>query len=145
MLRKLMEAEEKKDAAAEEPSPAETPETPAEAPAEETPAEAPAEAEEAPKDESEETAKKIEDLSKKQVVDDYDLTKQLKSLYEPILNADTLKEKSKAIKNYQKVINNLAKKSEKNDKVKDALIKTREFIMADSKRLASLLFRKLKK
>ena len=177
MLRKLMEAEEKKDAAAveetppTEEAPAETPaevpaeETPAEeAPAdaseetppaeapeeaatEETPAEAPAEetAEEPKVDPAQEAAKKIEDMAKKNIVDDYDLTKQLKFSYQPILNADTLREKTGAIRTYQKIVNKLIDKSSEDEKIRVALEKTRDFIRADSKVLATRLFRKLKK
>jgi outer membrane biosynthesis protein TonB len=191
MLKKLMEAEEKKDAAAAEETPpteeapAETPaevpaeetppteeapaETPAEVPAEETPleeapeetppAEAPEEAateetpaeatteetaEEPKADPAQEAAKKIEDMAKKNIVDDYDLAKQLKFSYQPILNANTLREKTGAIRTYQKIIDDLIKSSE-NKKIRDALEKTRDFIRADSKVLATRFFRKLKK
>jgi hypothetical protein len=172
MLKKLMEAEEKKDAAAvEETPPAEAPaETPAEVPAEETPpeeapeetppaevpeeaateetpAEAPTEetAEEPKADPAQEAAKKIEDMAKKNIVDDYDLAKQLKFSYQPILNANTLREKTGAIRTYQKIINNLIDKSSEDEKIRVALEKTRDFIRADSKVLATRFFRKLKK
>jgi len=140
------EAAPAEEAPAEEAPAEETPEEAPETPAEETPTEATEEtATEKPKDESEETAKKIEDLSKKQVVDDYDLTKQLKFYYEPILNADTLKEKTKAIKNYQEVIDKLAKKSKENYKVKDALEKIKEFIKPGDEELADYISKKLSK
>ncbi len=169
MLRKLMEAEEKKDdaTAAEEVSPpteeapaeapVEEPTPPEETPAEETPpadapeetppAEAPEEvpAEETttekPKDESEKSAEKIEDLSKEPTVGDYGLAKQLKSLYEGILNASTLKERAKAEKEYKKVIDNL----EINDKIRDALEKVIPFIKPGDKELADYISKKLKK
>lgn len=147
------------EAPAEEAPPAEAPETPAEetateeTPPEEAPEEAPTEetgesaeaAEEPEVDPAQEAAKKIEDMAKKNVVDDYDLVKQLKFSYQPILNADTLREKTGAIRTYQKVIDNLVDKSEENEKIKAALAKTRDFIRADSRYLAAKLFRKLNK
>jgi hypothetical protein len=128
--------------ATEEPPPAE--EEPA---APETTEETPVEGEEKikkEKDESEKVVEKIGKLSKETVVDDYSLTSELKTLYQPILNAETLKEKNAAIKTYQKIINGLIKQSKTNEKISDALEKTRQFIRADSVLLANRLFRKLK-